>query len=141
MISRAGLRTILGKTANTVPTLSLPGLASGTLVRSSRTHVHHRNRTFQLWIFGGADMTRNGMTRMLGLTAVFLIVVVPRVPAQSGAAPVHRGIEYMRGAAPNRADSASAAATNNAQDVTYNGGLVFPTSTTYAFWWGLPSDF
>jgi hypothetical protein len=45
----------------------------------------------------------------------------------------HRGIHYMRGAGPT--------AATNPQNVEYHGGPVLTTSTTYAIWWGKPSDF
>jgi len=50
------------------------------------------------------------------------------------AARLHRpGVQYMRGAA--------AAPESPQPNMTYYGGPVFPNTTTYAIWWGKPSDF
>jgi uncharacterized membrane protein len=46
------------------------------------------------------------------------------------------GIHRMRGAS-----SAAAAPAANPPNMVYNGGPVLPTTTTYAIWWGKPSDF
>jgi uncharacterized membrane protein len=46
------------------------------------------------------------------------------------------GIHRTRGASPAAASPAA-----NPPNMVYNGGPVIPTSTTYAIWWGKPSDF
>jgi hypothetical protein len=86
------------------------------------------------------------MTKPRGILWLAIFVVTPfllspRARAQSGARPVHRGIQYMRGAALNPAANASAASANNPLNMTYLGGAVFPHPTVYVMWWGTPSDF
>jgi hypothetical protein len=50
---------------------------------------------------------------------------------------LHRpGVQYMRGGA-----VAAAAPESPQPNMTYYGGTVLPTTTTYAIWWGKPSDF
>jgi uncharacterized membrane protein len=60
--------------------------------------------------------------------------------AQAQATPgtrLHRpGVQYMRGAA-----AAAAASESPQPNLTFNGGTVLPSTTTYAIWWGKPSDF
>jgi hypothetical protein len=69
-----------------------------------------------------------------------LLAVTPWAAGQVGPGVHRRGILPMRGA--GSADRAGqATATAGPQNIPYNGGAVLPNTTTYAFWWGKPSDF
>jgi hypothetical protein len=88
--------------------------------------------------FGGNSM--RSLRRILLSAAVLLpAIALLTVRAEAQAAPgtpLHRpGVQYMRGAA--------AAATHESPqpNMTYYGGTVLPNTTTYAIWWGKPSDF
>jgi uncharacterized membrane protein len=80
--------------------------------------------------------------RRILLSAVVLLPAVglSATRAKAQAAPgtrLHRpGVQYMRGAA-----AAAAAPESPQPNMTYFGGPVFPNTTTYAIWWGKPSDF
>jgi hypothetical protein len=81
------------------------------------------------------------LRRILLATAVLLpAIALLTVRAKAQAAPgarLHRpGIQYMRGAA-----AAAAAPVSSQPNLTYYGGLLLPNTTTYAIWWGKPSDF
>jgi len=86
-------------------------------------------------------MTQRRGIVCLGVLAATTFLLPSSATAQSSGAPVHRGIQHMRGAVLNRAASASPAAATNPQNMTYYGGLLLPNTTTYAIWWGNPSDF
>jgi hypothetical protein len=83
--------------------------------------------------------------RPLGRILVAAAVLLPAIAllavrAEAQAAPgtrLHRpGVQYMRGAA-----AAAAAPESPRPNLTYFGGPLFPNTTTYAIWWGKPSDF
>jgi uncharacterized membrane protein len=84
------------------------------------------------------------LTRILVSAAILLPAMgLFAARANGQAAPgtrLHRpGVQYMRGAA---AAAAAAAAPESPQpNMTYYGGTVLPSTTTYAIWWGKPSDF
>jgi uncharacterized membrane protein len=80
-------------------------------------------------------------TRILLSAAVLLPamgLLAARANGQAAAGTrLHRpGVQYMRGAA-----AAAAAPESPQPNMTYFGGPVFPNTTTYAIWWGKPSDF
>jgi hypothetical protein len=81
------------------------------------------------------------LRRVLLATAILLpAIALLAVRAKAQAAPgtqLHRpGVQYTRGAA------AAAAAPESAQpNMTDYGGTILPNATTYAIWWGKPSDF
>ena len=83
-----------------------------------------------------------GSLRRILLTAAVLLPTVALLAARANAqaapdAQLHRpGVQYMRGAA-----AATAAPEIPQPNLTYYGGPVFPNTTTYAIWWGKPSDF
>jgi hypothetical protein len=70
------------------------------------------------------------------LPAVALSTTRAQAQAAPGTRPHRPGVQYMRGAA-----AAAAAPESPQPNMTYFGGPVFPNSTTYAIWWGKPSDF
>jgi hypothetical protein len=65
------------------------------------------------------------------------------VGGQAAGASAHRfaGIMPIRGAKPNAAAGAAANVASNPLNIPYSSGPVLPNTTTYAFWWGTPSDF
>lgn len=68
--------------------------------------------------------------------AALLLAVAPWAAGQVGPGVHHTRVQYMRGAGP-----AGPAAAANPQNIPYLGGAVLPNTTTYAIWWGKPSDF
>jgi hypothetical protein len=70
------------------------------------------------------------------LPAIALLAVRAQAQAAPGTRPHRPGVQYMRGAA-----AAAAAPESPQPNLTYFGGPVFPNTTTYAIWWGKPSDF
>jgi hypothetical protein len=82
-------------------------------------------------------MTSN--SRCLLSTGLLLAMALYTVGSAAQVAPGsehHARIAYMRGMNPN-----AAGATTNPQNMSYFGGALLPSTTTYAFWWGKPSDF
>jgi hypothetical protein len=67
------------------------------------------------------------------LPAIALLVVRANAQAAPGTRLHRPGIQYMRGAA--------AAPESPQPNMTYYGGTILPNATTYAIWWGKPSDF
>jgi hypothetical protein len=68
-----------------------------------------------------------------------MALLAARANAQAalGTRRPHRpGVQYMRGAA-----AAAAAPASSQLNMVYHGGTVLPSPTTYAIWWGKPSDF
>ncbi len=61
-----------------------------------------------------------------------------QTPGQSLSPRGHISYLPMRGASSAQAATAAAASS---PAIPYNGGAVLPNPTTYAFWWGPPSDF
>jgi hypothetical protein len=71
------------------------------------------------------------------ILAIATLAVRAKAQATPGTQPHRPGIQYMRGAA-----AASAAPAESPQpNMTYHGGTILPNATTYAIWWGKPSDF
>jgi uncharacterized membrane protein len=83
-----------------------------------------------------------GSLRRILLAAAVLLpaIALLAVQAKAQAAPIdqrHRPeIHRMRGAS-----AAASSAVVNPQNMMYFGGAVLPSTTTYAIWWGKPSDF
>jgi hypothetical protein len=84
--------------------------------------------------------------RRVFLYAVILLPAMTMLASRAGGqaasgAQLHvQGIHRTRGASSAAAAAAPATAVNPPNMVD-NGGPVIPTSTTYAIWWGKPSDF
>jgi hypothetical protein len=82
--------------------------------------------------------------RRILLCAVFLVPAMTMLAtrasgqAASGAQMHVQGIHRIRGA---NSAAAAAAPAANPPNMVDNGGPVIPTSTTYAIFWGKPSDF
>jgi len=74
------------------------------------------------------------------LPAMTLLAARPSDQAASGAQMHVQGIHRTRGAKSAAATAAPAIAANPPNMVD-NGGAIIPTSTTYAIFWGKPSDF
>jgi uncharacterized membrane protein len=91
--------------------------------------------------------------RSLGRVFLSAVILLPAISlfaarasgqAASGAQLHVQGIHRTRGANSAAAAAAPAPApapAANPPNMAYNGGPVIPTSTTYAIWWGKPSDF
>jgi hypothetical protein len=72
------------------------------------------------------------------LPAMGLLAVRGGGQAVSSIQPRRPRIQHMRGASPT---APANAASTTPPNMVYNGGLVLPSTTTYAIWWGKPSDF
>jgi hypothetical protein len=70
------------------------------------------------------------------LPTMALLAARANAQAAPGTRPHRPGVQYMRGAA-----AAAAAPESPQPNLTYFGGPLFPNTTTYAIWWGKPSDF
>ena len=84
------------------------------------------------------------LLRLTGLiVALVLLTTVADAQVAPGAGSSRRmgGIVPMRRSYPRGAMSAPSVNAANPLNIPYNGGSVLPNTTTYAFWWGTPSDF
>jgi uncharacterized membrane protein len=70
------------------------------------------------------------------LPAVALLAAIANAQATPSSKLHIRGVDRMRGASPAAAPPAATPLS-----IVYNGGVVLSNPTTYAIWWGKPSDF